>query len=325
MSKNPKSHLALLLLLIIPSLLMLVGCDNKPGTKLPEKPDTPSMEEQAPAPVRDLVLSYLRNEATSEDAVYFASEEPEEPQEGDLRIDSLVYVDERVLYETIGVAYKIEYSRYWLTRESQDSEGTYDWHQSQPGYVVLNRSGYEENPEKYTWDRVMGISYDVDSDKKIEETILEVAYGIWDIDVSINFDGYPQYVGPGSTYIPINEEPEKEILEEYEPIYNEGDYWLRLDYKGLTALCYHNKAEDLNRINNLETVRTDLATYRGIRIGMSREEVLLAYPNIFDTQFWSREGDYLWYCNNEGGWGLALIFWFKDDMVTKIELVNILD
>lgn len=325
MRKNIKPQLVFVLILIIASLLMLEGCSDKTETDPPEKPDTPIVEKQIPEPVRDLVLSYLSNEYASVDVVYFASDESEVPQEGDLRIDSLVYVGERVLYETIGVAYKIEYSRYWLTRESQDSEGAYDWHQSQPGYVVLNRSGYEKNPDKYTWDRVMGISYEMDSDKKIEEIILEVAYGIWDIDVSINFDGYPQYVGPGSTYIPLNEEPEKEILEEYEPIYNEGDYWLRLDYKGLSALCYHNKAEDLNKINNLETVRTDLATYRGIRIGMSREEVLLAYPNIFDTQFWSREGDYLWYCNNEGGWGLALIFWFKDDIVTKIELVNVLD
>ena len=200
MSKNLKSHLALLLVLIMASLLMLAGCGNNPETKLPEKPDTPSMEEQVPAPVRNLVLSYLRNEFASTDAVYFVSDEPDEPQESDLRIDSLVYAGEIILYETIGVAYEIEYSRYWFTRENENSEGTYGWNQNTPGYVVLNRSGYDDS-----WDRVMGISYKVNLDKKIEDIILEVAYSIWDIDVSINFDGYPHYVGPGSTYIPLKD------------------------------------------------------------------------------------------------------------------------
>ena len=67
---------------------------------------------------------------------------------------------------------------------------------------------------------------------------------------------------------------------------------------------------------------TDLATHHGIRIGMSREEVLSAYPTIYDTQYWSYEGDYLWYCKNEEGFGVALIFWFRDDIVAEIELIN---
>jgi hypothetical protein len=325
MNKNIKLHFVLSLMLIVVVTMMLAGCVDKREIKPPKTSggsDTPPVEEQVPAPVRDLVLSYLSNEYASEDAVYFASDEPEEPREGDLRIDSLVYIDERVLYETIGVAYKMEYSRYWLTRENKDSEGTYTWHQNPPSYVVLNRSGYEENPDRYTWDRVMGISYEEDDEKKIEDIIFEIAYGLLDIDVSVNFDHYPGYMGPGSSYIPINEEWEKEILEEYEPIYSEGDYWFRLDYKGLTILCYHNKTEDVDRINWLETVRTDLASHRGIRIGMSREQVISAYPTIYDTQYWGREGDYLWYCDNEDAFGAALIFWFEDDMVTKIELID---
>ena len=317
MRKNIKPQLVFVLILIIASLLMLEGCSDKTETDPPEKPDTPIVEKQIPEPVRDLVLSYLSNEYASVDVVYFASDESEVPQEGDLRIDSLVYVGERVLYETIGVAYKIEYSMYWPTRENEDSEEVYDWQQYTPGYVVLNRSGYDDS-----WDRVIGISYDVDSNKKIEDIIFEVAYGLWDIDVSIHFDGYPHYVGPGATYIPLNEESQIEILEEYEPIYNEGDYWLRLDYKELTILCYYNGVEDVNRINSLETVRTDLATHRGTRIGMSREEVLSAYPDIYDIQYWGYEGDYLWYCKNEEGLGMALIFWFQDDIVTEIELIN---
>lgn len=320
MSKNLKSQHSLLLVLIIASLLMLAGCGDNPGSNLPENPEIPFIEEQAPAPVSDLVLSYLQSDYGSKDAVYFASNEPDDPKEGDFRIDSLVYAGETILYETIGAAYEIKYSRYWVTRENGASEGTYSWHQGPRSYVVLNRSGYDDS-----WDRVMGISYEAGSDKKIEDIILEVAYGIRDIDMSISFDGYPHYVGPGSTYIPLNEESEAVILEEYEPIYSEGDYWLRLDYKGLTALCYHNEAEDVNNISSLETVRADIATHRGIRIGMSRGEVLSSSPTIYDTQYWDYEGDYLRYCKNEEGFGLALIFWFQDDIVTKIELANMFD
>ncbi len=317
-----KSQLSLLSLLVIISSLLLAGCGDKPQTNPPETPDdTQSFEEQVPAPVRDLVLSYLTDEYSWAGNVYFAADEPDAPQDMDLRIDSLTYAGETILYETIGVAYEIEYSTYLSTRSDEDSEEVYGWHQNSPaGYVVLNRSGYDDS-----WDRVLGISYDMTPGKDIKDTILEVAYGIWDIDVSVSFDGYPQPVGPGSKYIPLNEEASIEILKELEPIYNEGDYWMRLDYKDLSAVCYYNAEEDVYGVNSLETTRSDVATHRGIRIGMSRDEVLSAYPAIYDKQYWGYEGDYLWYCKNEEGFGLALLFWFQEDAVTKILLINMFD
>lgn len=320
MDNNFKSHLAFLLALIIALSLISTACGQRPEKKPTESPDVTSIEDQLPSPVRDLVLSYLRSDHASVGAAYFASDEPDDPKEGDLRIDSLVYAGEKILYETIGVAYEIEYSMYWPTRENENAEEVYDWQKYTPAYVVLNRSGYNGS-----WDRVMGISYDISPDKKIEDTIIEIAYGIWDIDVSINFDGYPHYVGPGSTYIPLNEEASIEILKDFEPKYNDGDYWLRLNYKGLAALCYHNEEEDVNRISSLETVRTDVATHRGIRIGMSRAEVISAYPEIHDAQYWGFEGDYMWYSKSEEAFGTSLIFWFEEDAVTKIELANMFD
>ncbi len=321
MNYNFRLRLTLLLVLIVVLLLSAIGCVSKLQTKSLEIPDTQSLEEQTSAPVRDLVLSYIHNERTEDgSSVYFASDEPDEPQERDFRIDSLVYAGETNLQETVGVAYEIKYSLYWLTRSSRDAEGVYGWHQNTSSYVILSRSGYGNR-----WDRVLGISYEPDSNKKIEDIILEVAYGIWDIDMSVKFDDHPCFVGPGSVYIPLEEEPSIEILKEYEPIYAEGDYWLQLNYEGLTVWCCHNAADGTNRVYNIETVRTDVATYHGIRIGMGRDKVLSAYLAINDTQYWDYEGDYLWHCKDEEGYGASLIFWFQDDIVTKIEIINIFD
>ncbi len=102
-------------------------------------------------------------------------------------------------------------------------------------------------------------------------------------------------------------------------------FWLRLDYKDLSALCYHSAEQETNKINTLETARPDVATHRGIRIGMKRDEVLSAYPTIYDTPYWSYDGDYLWYCKNKEGFGAALLFWFQNDIVTKIELIHMFD
>lgn len=317
MSSNIKSRFSLLLMLALVLSLLFTGCNGKQQTG---SPSTPPSEEEIPTPVRDLVLSYIRNERTADGSIYFASDEPDAPNEQDLRIDSLVYAGETDLSEGIGVAYEIKYSVYWLTRSSKDSEGVYGWHQNTPGYAVLKRSDYDDS-----WDSVLGISYDIDQDKKVEDAILEVAYGLWDIDVSIIFDGYPHFVGPGSTYIPLDKVPDIDILSDYDPIYQEGDYWLRLDYKDLSALCYHSAEQETNKINNLETWRSDVATHRGIRIGMKRDEVLSTYPTIYDTPYWSYDGDYLWYCKNEEGFGAALLFWFQNDIVTKIELIHMFD
>ncbi len=315
-----KFRFPLVLALIITACMLFASCGQP--TAPPESPDPPSLDDQVPEIVRNMVLSYLREKHDYDGidgTVYFADDEPDEPLEGDFRIDSIVYAGETRLYETIGVAYEVAYSGYHFLRKDANDEGAYYWSAGQPYYVVLSRSGYDDS-----WDRVLGFNY-TGKDKKIEDVIVEVAYMLMDIEVSLKLDGYPQYVGPGSAPNFFNEEPEKEILKEYEPIYSEGDYWLRLNYKDLTATCYYNAQRDVVRINSIETTCTDVATHRGIRIGMTRDEVLSAYPAIYDTPYWCYEGDYLWYCDNDGGWGAALLFYFQDDVVKEIQLINMFD
>ncbi len=302
-----------LLALSLITWILFAGCEQP--TVTPETPDDPFFEEQVPQPVADLILSYLRDEYASSGTVYTVTDQPDEPQEGDVRIDSIIYAGEAPLYETIGVAYEIRYSRYYFFMKDDNDEGSYSWNADQPYYVVLQRSGYDDS-----WYGVLGFGY-VRQGKEVKDVIQEVAYNLMDIEVSLNLDGYPQLVGPGSTSDFFNEEFERDILEGHDAYY-EGDYWLRLSYKDFTAICYYNEQEDVVKTGSIETTRIDVATHRGLRIGMTRAEVLSAYPTIYDSQYWGYEGDYLWYCNNDEGWGAALLFWFEDDVVAKLQLIN---
>ncbi len=267
-----------------------------------------------------LALSFLQRENAHSDArTYFADEAPDTPQEGDTRIDSMHYAGETPVYESVGAAYEIHCSRYVFTR-TEDMEKLYAWHEYDPFYIVLRRSGYDN-----TWDGVFGRTEVIAPDKDINEVILEVAYNLQDIEVSLRLEGYPQLVGPFSAPNFFNEESTVEKMEGWEPIYREGDYWMQFHYNGLTALCYYSASEDAADVYRIETTRPDVATYRGLHVGAPRSEVLAAYPNIYDTPYWLYGGDFLWYCDNEDGWGAALLFWFEDDMVSKIELISMFD
>lgn len=81
-------------------------------------------------------------------------------------------------------------------------------------------------------------------------------------------------------------------------------------------------------VNAIDTKRTDMETMRGIRVGATREDVLKAYPEIYDSHYWNDTdpdfpgADYLWYCDNEDGWGAAILFFFDGDIVSQICLNN---
>jgi len=81
-------------------------------------------------------------------------------------------------------------------------------------------------------------------------------------------------------------------------------------------------------VNAIDTKRTDMETMRGIRVGATREDVLKAYPEIYDSHYWNDTdpdfpgADYLWYCDNEDGWGAAILFFFDGDIVSQIRLNN---
>lgn len=276
--------------------------------------------------VKELIKEYLKNRGPY-GRTYYLDEELGEPQEDDQRIDGVYYSGEERTHETTGVAFRVE-SSYYNTWHSEDPGPS--WREGQNTiYLIL---GKDADGQFY---EVRG---DIipDGDKSINQMIQEVSYGLLDLEVSLWRDGYPSPVGPGSE-IPFfrdvyDGEPKVEILEGWEPVYWPGAYWTRQSWDGFSALCYHVGEEpgqddpDAYSVYTIDTTRDDLKTYRGIHVGSTREEVLEAYPGIFDTHYWHDDApdfpgkDYLWYCDNPDGWGAALLFFFEENKVSHMRL-----
>ncbi len=287
---------------------------------------TPAPTE-AEGPVSELTLAmdYLLQERYGE-RVYPAVDAPQEPQEGDLRVEGFTYLGEQRIYETVGVAYQVD-SSWCIFTQNEAGEKAVTWNEMGPIYLVLERSSYDDS-----WQGVRGETRYWGEEEPIEDLILRVFWGLFDLEVSLTAEGYPQLVGIGSeaNFPFLSGEPTVTVLEDREPIYEEGDYWLTYEYEGFTALCYYTAAEERTTIYDIETSRTNLTTYRGIRVGSTREEVLAAYPQLYDTPYWNMEGDYLWCCSdgeNEMSvdYGPVLLFWFESDRVVKFQLLSMFD
>ena len=168
----------------------------------------------------------------------------------------------------------------------------------------------------------------------IEHMILEESYDVSDWDVALRHDDnpYPHPLALGKWNANVlrfvEGEPTVEILDGWEPVYQEGDYWDRWSLDGLSVLRYYNSAEDTYRNNTIELTRDDFATERDIRVGSSRDEVMAAYPEAVENNYWGRYPDDLplcWYADPEADLGPdilgpAILFFFENDKVSKIIL-----
>lgn len=264
------------------------------------------------------------------DRAYFLGEEPGAPQEGDWRIDSVRFLGSEVTFETTGEAYLVRSSIYNTRMESAESEPvTKWWPVEQESYFVLGRAmdGELEN--------VRGERHEVGH--SISRMILEESYGVTDWEVTLWHDDnpYPQPLSLGwwsdTPLWQVKGDPVIERLENWEPIhwegdYWEGDYWERYTLEGLSILRRYSSMADENNyvINNIELTRDDFSTQRGIRVGSTRDEVKAAYPELKSGNYWTEypDEDHLWYCDDEGDWGPAIIFFFENDKVSKIILNN---
>ncbi len=250
--------------------------------------------------------------------VSWASAEASPPQENDMRLTAATIQGECRVGEVNGEAYQLDYT-VWTIRSGQLEA------QEMSAVLVLTRSA------DGTMNSIAGEANPDTEGKSVEQIILEVCYNLNDLEVSLQRDGYPGYVGMSNQvtfFREVYDGPEQiEVLEGWEPIYSEGDYWARHTWDGLEALCYHAAESDAWRYAayHIDTTRTDLATYRGIRVGDSREAVLEAYSDLLSSEdYWGKfpGEDYLWYCRNELGFGGALIFFFGGDTVSRIVLDN---
>ena len=275
---------------------------------------------------KELILDYIETTWPLY-RTYYLGEGPGTPQLGDERIDGVFYAGEEQTDETMGVAFRVERSSYndWGSLYLEPC-----WMKNQSCiYVILGRDQTGEFYEVRGYDTP-------NSEKSINQSILEVSYDLIDLEVSLWRDGHLRPTGPGSEVTFFRDAydgaAQVEVLEGWEPIYWPGAYWTRQSWNGFSALCYHVGEEpgqpdpDAYSIYMIDTTRTDLQTYRGIRVGATRAEVREAYPVLYDTEYWHTTDpdfpgdDYLWYCVNSDGFGAAILFFFEGDVVSQIRL-----
>ena len=253
---------------------------------------------------------------TYQRSVYMVGEEPAQPQEGDLRIEEVTVLGETPEYEVTGQLLKVRQSRYY------ESDGWWEY----SGHLVITK-GIDN-----AYQQVVGIPT-IYEGQTTEEIIRQTTFGLNDLEVSLSRDGMPPWLaGPGTdTYVYwIYDGPmDVEVLEGWEPIYKEGDYWAIRSWDGVEALCYYSLLNKYHgsytvTINTFNTTRTDLSTYRGIRVGDSRAKVMQTYPELKSGDYWGKYPgeDYLWFCRSEQDFGAALIFFFENDTVSRIVLTD---
>lgn len=273
-------------------------------------PEADAMLRDAPMPLaaRSAAVAYFYSNRPADISIFFADQAPLQPEGRTMRIDGADYLGLRQLYETYGVVYQLRCSGW-------EDGGWYSY--PEPLWLVfqLDQGGDMT---------VLGESVPRET---VEQAALEQGYHLADGTVALWRDGYPNPAGPGSEVGFFREEPVVTVLEDAEPIYQEGDWWQQMEWEGLSALCYCN-ADGSYAIERLETTRTDLSTDRGIRVGSTRAEVEAAYgEELSHTDYWGLYPgeNYLWYCADPEGWGAAILFFFDGDQVSRIVLNNMFD
>ena len=273
-------------------------------------PEADAMLRDAPIPLaaRSTAVAYFYSNRPADISIFFADQAPLQPEGRTMRIDGADYLGLRQLYETYGVVYQLRCSGW-------EDGGWYSY--PEPLWLVfqLDQGGDMT---------VLGESVPRET---VEQAALEQGYHLVDGTVALWRDGYPNPAGPGSEVGFFREEPVVTVLEDAEPIYQEGDWWQQMEWEGLSALCYCN-ADGSYAVERLETTRTDLSTDRGIRVGSTRAEVEAAYgEELSHTDYWGLYPgeDYLWYCADPEGWGAAILFFFDGDQVSRIVLNNMFD
>ena len=271
--------------------------------------------------LNEMALEYLR--AAYNATVYLAADAPDTPQNRNFRLDSVNLLGTDTLEGELLGLYQINYSGV-----SAQSSGALEWSAWSPAYLVARM--YEDgSPAEFL------VHFDYYREGMASgDAIRQAVWRLMDLEVCLYRDGFTTPVGLGSwtdSMFP-DFEPETSVFKEGEPIYQPGDYWENWsvdgggDAGGVSALRYYSADSGSFFLNRLETGRTDMVTPRGIRVGATREEVLAAYPGLLSDEkdwTWAYPDDYLWYCDDVNGIGPHLYFYFVNDVVYMIQMVDL--
>jgi hypothetical protein len=283
-----------------------------------------------PAQAQALILDYYAQNYQPT-RLYLAEEQPDTPQQGDLRVDAIAWAGEALLYETMGVAYTVTVSWY------ESANGTLAWREPGTGYLVLSRG----NDGSY--QQVLGAPSFHTEGMAVEDIIHQTAWHLSHLEVCLWRDGYPTPIGPGNwtdLFRPAYDgEP---VVEEaqLEPIYHPGDSYQWWSVDGFSALRYYSAQEDRFLLRQADVTRDDLYTPRGIRVGDTRAQVLAAYPEALTGDYWGLyPGEdmlsYVAYSTHDPaqvqdlsqldfyeGLGPAILFFFQGDTLRQITLTS---
>ena len=271
--------------------------------------------------LNEMALEYLR--AAYNATVYLAADAPDTPQDRNFRLDSVNLLGTDTLEGELLGLYQINYSGV-----SAQSSGALEWSAWSPAYLVARM--YEDgSPAEFL------VHFDYYREGMASgDAIRQAVWGLMDLEVCLYRDGYSTPIGLGSWTDSIfpDFEPETSVFKEGEPIYQPGDYWENWsvdgggDAGGVSALRYYSADSGSFSLNRMETGRADMVTPRGIRVGATREEVLAAYPGLLSDEkdwTWAYPDDYLWYCDDVNGIGPHLYFYFVNDVVYMIQIVDL--
>ena len=271
--------------------------------------------------LNEMALEYLR--AAYNATVYLAADAPDTPQNRNFRLDSVNLLGTDTLEGELLGLYQINYSGV-----SAQSSGALEWSAWSPAYLVARM--YEDgSPAEFL------VHFDYYREGMASgDAIRQAVWRLMDLEVCLYRDGFTTPVGLGSwtdSMFP-DFEPETSVFKEGEPIYQPGDYWENWsvdgggDAGGVSALRYYSADSGSFSLNRMETGRADMVTPRGIRVGATREEVLAAYPGLLSDEkdwTWAYPDDYLWYCDDVNGIGPHLYFYFVNDVVYMIQMVDL--
>ena len=283
--------------------------------------------QEAAIETRDrLIRAHLEARYSGVPQWYYLEELPDQAEEGAMCVDSVTLL-------TTGETDGQRWSLFELSLGLYYSDGAPplpNWHGGiNRTYLALGQR------EDGSYTEVLGNGEDY-----AYQLAPQMVSRLLDEEVCLYRDGFYYPVGPGK---PLSfscldtMHIEEARLEDYEPIYNPGDYWFRssgqVGGETFTALSYHDSASGRESLNTLDVTMTHLYTPRGIQVGDSREAVLEAYPTAVAGNYWGRYPgeDLLYYIpgldpeQSDGFYnelGPAILFFFEGDTLRQITLTN---